>query len=291
MTRAARVRTSGGDALAWREVGSRAEAERLLDRKEIYGAVLFSPGPNGLTATVVVSGALNPSASQVAQPVLSQVAESVTSASRAQAVRPGPAGPAVQTVTLHQTSAAGRTLPLAASALLWLATLVTSALLTVLAPRLRQGRPLGRVPAVAAALMGAIVGTLVVVGLARLWDAGLPLGWTAVGFLLLVGVAFALLQAGVLRWLGPGGFGLLGLLYLTAPAVAGLVPELLHPAYRVLLWSWTPFRFSTETLRSLLFLGPDAPGVQTSLAVFGALALVGLLLVLAPKPSRRPAEG
>src|SRR5919202_6410435 len=121
----ARVRATGGDALAWREVGSRAEAERLLDRKEIYGAVLFSPGPNGLTATVLVSGALNPSASQVAQPVLSQVAESVTSASRAQGGRPGPAGPAVQTVTLHQTSAAGRTLPLAASALLWLATLVT----------------------------------------------------------------------------------------------------------------------------------------------------------------------
>jgi hypothetical protein len=85
-----RVAAQGGEAVAWRIVGSRAEAERLLDRKQAYGVVIFAAGPSGPSATVLISGALNPSATQVAQSVLTQVAENVTSAARAQAAsRPG----------------------------------------------------------------------------------------------------------------------------------------------------------------------------------------------------------
>jgi hypothetical protein len=67
----------------------------------------------------------------------------------------------------------------------------------------------------------------------------------------------------------------LGPLYLLAPAVAGQVPELLHPAYRAVLWSWTPFRFSTEGLRSLLQGTPVAPDVATALWVLGACSSPG----------------
>ena len=56
-------------------------------------------------------------------------------------------------------------------------------------------------------------------------------------FLALVGTAFALLQAAVLRWLGLRGVSLLGLLSLMAPAVAGLVPAALGlPATTVRGW-------------------------------------------------------
>src|SRR6266700_7434272 len=84
-----RVAAQGGDAVDWRAVDSRAQAEGLLDRKDVYGAVLFDPAAGGLTATVLLSGAVNPSATQVAESVLSQVAETVTSASRAQAAQAG----------------------------------------------------------------------------------------------------------------------------------------------------------------------------------------------------------
>ena len=283
-----RVAAQGGDAVSWRAVGSRAEAERLLDRREVYGAVVFDPGPSGPTATVLLSGALNPSAAQVAQPVLSQVADTVVAALRAQApARSGAAAPAaptppVQVVTIHPTSAAGRTLPLAASALLWLATLVTSVLVVAAAPRLRGGRGLGRWARLAAAAAAALLSTAGVAGLALLWDAGIPLGADAFAFLLLVGLAFALFQTGVMRWLGVPGVALLAPLYLMAPAVAGLVPELLNPVYRAALWSWTPFRFSTEGLRSLLFIGRDGPDVQAALWVFGGIAVAGLLLTVVP---------
>jgi hypothetical protein len=67
-----------------------------------------------------------------------------------------------------------------------------------------------------------------------------------------------------------------------APAVAGQVPELLHPAYRTLLWSWSPFRFPTEAVRSLLLLDGVPPDVRTALWVLGAMAVAGLAVLLWP---------
>jgi hypothetical protein len=139
-------------------------------------------------------------------------------------------------------------------------------------------------------MTAALLGTVAVLGLARLWDSGLPLRWPTVGFLLLVATGFTAFQAGVLRWLGTAGMAILAPLYLMAPSVAGQVPELLNPAYRALLWSWTPFRFSTEGLRSLIYLGHGAD-VRTALWVFGGLALAGLiLLAIPPRGSAAGAE-
>jgi hypothetical protein len=282
------VASQGGDAVAWRKVGSRSEAEALLDKKEIYGALLFSAGPTGLQATVVLSGGVNANATQIAQPILTQVGATVVNASRARSAgQAAGGGPAVEVITLHPTSPAGRILPLAGSAILWLAALVTNIVALVLAPRLRGGRPLGGLAKMGAALSGAVLGTCVVLGLGLLWDSGLPLGWEVAAFLLLVGTAFALLQAGVLRWLGLAGMAVLGPLYLMAPAVAALPPEVLNPVYRALLWSWTPFRFSTEGLRSVMFVGSGAPDVPVALWLFTGIGLVGLLLAVGPGPRHR----
>jgi hypothetical protein len=280
------IAAQSSDAVAWRKVGSRSEAETLLDQKEIYGALLFSPGPSGLQATVLLSGGVNPNATQIAQPVLVQVATGVINAARARSGGQAAAS-APTVVTLHPTSAAGRVLPLAASAILWLGALITNIVVLVLGPRLRGGRPLGRLAKLGASASGAVFGTGVVIGLGWLWDSGLSLGWDVAGFLALVGFAFALLQAGVLRWLGFAGMAVLGPLYLMAPAVAGLPPELLNPAYRTLLWSWTPFRFSAEGMRSLMFVGSGVPDVSVALWLFAGIALLGLLLVAGPGPRNR----
>ena len=70
-------------------------------------------------------------------------------------------------------------------------------------------------------------------------------------------------------------------------AVAGQPPELLNPVYRDLLWSWTPFRFSTEALRSLIFLGSSASDVQPALWLFAVMAVAGLAMLLIPgRPPR-----
>lgn len=253
------------------------EARRLLDDKLVYGVLELAPSADGVAATVVLSGAVNPSGTQVAQRALTGAAQALAEAAGSPA--------AITVQTLDPASAAGRTAPLAGSALMWIGTLV-GAMMIVVAGR-RAGRDPSPAIRVATALGTAVTVTAAVAGLLLLWDAGLPLDVEVLGFLLLVGVAFGALQGAVLRLLGLAGMAILAPLYLMAPAVAGQVPELLNPVYRALLWSWTPFRFSTEALRSLLIGDGTAPDVTTALWVFGVMSLVGLVVLAWPR-RRRP---
>ncbi len=92
---------------------------------------------------------------------------------------------------------------------------------------------------------------LILAGFLKLWDSSLPLGRDVLDFRFLASTGFVALQTGLRCLLGVRAMAILGSLCLVVPAVAGQVPELLNAAYRVMLWSWTPFRFSVEGLRSL----------------------------------------
>ena len=264
---AQRIAAHGGGQLAW-TVASPADARKLLEDKKVYGVLELGPGP---PATVVTSGAVNPSGTQVAQQALAGAASAL--------------GGAPKQEVLHPVSVAGRTAPLAASALAWIGALVAGLALTQLAKR--TGRTVGAGARFLQVVGAGVLVTAAVAGFFALWDAALPLDLDVLGFVFLAATAFAALQAGLLRLLGLRAMAVLGPLYLVAPAVAGQVPELLNPAYRTLLWSWTPFRFSAEGLRSLLQGVPGAPDVTTGVWVLGALLAAGLLAVLWPGRSAR----
>lgn len=264
---AQRIAAHGGGQLAW-TVTTPAEARRLLEDKKVYGVLEL-----GSPATVVTSGAVNPAGTQVAQQALTAGAAAL--------------GGAPKQEVLHPVSVAGRTAPLAASALAWIGALVAGLALTQLAKR--TGRTIGAGARFLQVAGAGVLVTAAVAGFFALWDSALPLDPGVLGFVFLAATAFAALQAGLLRLLGLRAMAVLGPLYLVAPAVAGQVPELLNPAYRTLLWSWTPFRFSTEGLRSLLQGVPDAPDVTTGVWVLGALLVAGLVVVLWPS-AREQAE-
>ncbi|WP_328614491.1 ABC transporter permease [Amycolatopsis sp. NBC_00355] len=264
---AQRIAAHGGGQLAW-TIATPADARKLLEDKKVYGVLELGPGPS---ATVVTSGAVNPAGTQVAQQALTGAASALAAAPKQE--------------VLHPVSLAGRTAPLAASALAWIGALVAGLALTQLATR--TGRALGAGARFLQVIGVGVLVTAVVAGFFALWDAALPLTADVLGFVFLAATAFAAVQAGLLRLLGLRAMAVLGPLYLVAPAVAGQVPELLNPAYRTLLWSWTPFRFSAEGLRSLLQGVPDAPDVTTGGWVLGALLAAGLAVALWPGRSAR----
>jgi hypothetical protein len=270
-----RIASQGGDAVEW-QVTDPARARELLADKEVYGVLELGATQAGPTMTIVTSGAVNPQGTQVAQQVLTGAAQGLAGALAQQQVTVAP--PRVE--VLHPVSTAGRTAPLAASALAWIGALVGGMAFALLA--IRRGlrpTPLSRLALVASI---AVFVTGAVAGLLKLWDSALPMGWDVLGFLFLTAVAFAAVQGALLRLVKLRAAAILGPLYLLAPAVAGTVPELLNPAYRALLWSWTPFRFSTEGLRSLLQGVPDAPDVRLGVLVLGAMAVVGFAVLLWP---------
>jgi len=272
---AQRVVEQGGEQVSWR-LTSPAEARRLLDEKAVYGVLELA---SGAPATVVLSGAVNPNAAQAAQQVL---------APAAQAASAGTGQPVTQTV--HPASAPERTAPLAAATLLWAGTLGGTALLVALGSG--PGRRTTVALRLAVAIGVTVAATAVVLALMALWDwslldRGLRVDSRLIGFLLLTGLGFAAVQGAVLRLLGMTGMSIFGPLYLMAPVVAGQVPELMHPAYRVLLWSWTPIRFPAEGLRSLLLLD-SAPDLRTAVWVVAGMAVVGMVGLLWPS-RRQPA--
>ena len=276
---AGQIGSRSGEEIAWRTAGSAAEARVLLDDKQAYGALVLAatPGSAVPATTVLVNGGMNAPGAQVAAQVLPQVAQQVVAQAGGGAAG---AGSPVRVETVNPASGPGRTVPVAASALLWITALVAGAAGYVLLRHARIGPRRSVWLRAVLALLAGVTGTAVVAGFVALWDSGLDAGWPVLGFLALVGTAFALLAAAVLAWLGLRGMALLGPLYLLAPAVAGQPPEFLDPAYRVLLWSWTPFRFSAEGLRSLLFFD-GAPGMGVPVAVFTGIAVVSLALLLA----------
>lgn len=252
------IASHGGGQVSWR-VTSPEEGRKLLADKEVYGVL-------ELPSTVVVSGAVNPSGTQIAQQVLTGAAQAI--------------GGTPKVETLHPASAAGRVAPLALSALAWVGCLAAGAVLILVGRRI--GRDAGTAARFTQIVSAGVLVTGALAGFLKLWDSSLPLGWDVLGFLFLTSTGFAALQTGLLRLLGVRAMAILGPLYLVAPAVAGQVPELLNPAYRAVLWSWTPFRFAAEGLRSLLQGVPGAPDVVTGVWVLGGLLVAGLALALWP---------
>ncbi|MEV4320246.1 ABC transporter permease [Actinocrispum sp. NPDC049592] len=265
----ARLAAQTGDHVDWRVVNP-TEGQQLLADKDVYGVLEL-----GQPVRVTLSGAINPAGAQAAQQILTTIAGAL----------PGAQPP--QVTTLHPASTAGRVAPLAASALLWIAGLVAGLLFVLLRTRTGENPRVGTRIVLPVAVSAFAVG--VVALLLRLWDSTLPLGWDVLGYLFVAALAFTGVQGALLRWLGFRAAAILGPLYLIAPAVAGQVPELLHPFYRDVLWSWTPFRFAAEGTRSLLQGTGSAPDVQTGLIVLGSMAVVGLTLILLPDKRSAPA--
>jgi hypothetical protein len=262
----ARIAAQGGDHVAWRVV-TPDEGRKLLADKEVYGVLEL-----GQPINVVLSGAINPGGAQVAQQVLTTAAQAISASV--------PGSPAPQVTTLHPASVAGRVAPLASSALLWIAGLVAGLFFVLM--RQRTGAVPGLGARLALPFGASVLAVGVVALLLRLWDSSLPLGWDVLGYLFVAALAFTGVQGALLRMLGIRAAAVLAPLYLIAPAVAGQVPEMLHPFYRDILWSWTPFRFAAEGIRSLLQGTGSAPDVRTGLIVLGAMAVAGLEVILVP---------
>jgi hypothetical protein len=279
------IASHGGDAVDW-TVTDPAHARDLLDDKDVYGILEIGQGP---AITIVTSGAVNPQGTQVAQQVLTGAAQGLLGALAQQQPTLRLAPPKMATV--HPVSTAGRTAPLAASALLWIGGLVGAMAFGLLV--VQRGRRATTTARLSLVVSVSILATGAVIGLLKLWDSSLQVSTEVVGFLLLTAAAFAAVQGALLRLLHLRAAAVLGPMYLLAPAVAGTVPEMLNPTYRTLLWSWTPFRFSTEGLRSLLQGTSDAPDVRNGVLVLASMAVVGLVVLLWPirrQPVEAPVE-
>ncbi|MCD7034377.1 YhgE/Pip family protein [Metabacillus sp. GX 13764] len=184
---------------------------------------------------------------------------------------------ALKTDTIHQTgdNSGGGNAPTTLTQIIWITTLISSAIIFTAVRKAHSNtiKPIGFLYQLLAGAVFTAVNALIVLYLAAgVLDLHVPDYWAVYGFMLFASFMFFLMQGALLNWLGFGGMPILVLLFFFSNPVLALAPEMLPDVTKTWLYSWTPFRFSVEGLRSIFFY--DGRGLGDNQYVLGIVGLV-----------------
>jgi hypothetical protein len=265
---AAGLAASEPGALAVREVADEETARAAIRDREVYGAVIASPGA---APRVLVGSAASPVVAQALRQVATGLGAATGAAVEVEDVVPAPeADP-------RGAGLAAGALPLAIGGIL------TAALTARLLPRLRQR--------VAAALGMAVAGGMVTATVLGTWLGSLSGGWWSLTAVVALGIAAtALVLLGLEALAGTAGLAVgAATVVLLGNPLSGLTsaPEML-PAGWGALGQLLPPGATGSLLRSVSWF--DGAGAGTPLLVLTGWVLAGLALCAAGSAvaSRRP---
>lgn len=303
------VTDAPGQTAAWTRFASESALRTAMADRRVYGGVVLPAdlservaleaggGSEPARMSVLVNEGMHPAGVQAARGVLTSVADGAAQLVAQQRLGAFAAAggsvaadqlttlvapPRVEVESVHapRTPTAAQ-LPLVLTVLLWLGTLIASLFLFVVLHRPGQA-----VAAFVGAQLSTSLGLAVVLPAPVLaiaaWVLAIPVGAGVALYALLVciALAFLLLQAAVLDWLGFAGWPLLVILWLFGSSVLAVPPEFLADGYRTWVYSWIPFRYAFEALQGLLHF--DASVAETAgrgwiLGAYGAAALLAVL--------------
>ncbi|WP_199617663.1 YhgE/Pip domain-containing protein [Paenibacillus alkalitolerans] len=296
--------------VAWEVLDSEEEARKGLDDQSYYGALIIpsdlssgvlslqTPDPKPGTVKILVNEGMNVQAAAAVKQILGQVASGVKRELTKQALTmigqqtqqlPVRAAEAllapfdVEELIVHPVGEnnANGSAPNMLTQIMWLGSMVASIFLFLAAGKEKE-KGYGSWAVVssqtAAGLLTVFAASGFLMWMASSWYGmeidGLTEAWL---FLWLAGTAFFLLQSSLLNWIGFPAVALLVLLLFFSMPVINMAPEFLTETTRDWLYSWTPFRFVTEGLRSIMYFG----GTDVAAASYSVLWwLAGTCFVL-----------
>ncbi len=296
--------------VAWTTFASEADLRAAMASRQVYGGIVLpsdlservamppAAGARPAEVLVFVNEGMHPAGAQAARGMLAAVVEGASGQLAEQRLAAlGASGTVLapeqvmtlarplqtQLVTVHAPSgsAASSQLPLVLTVLLWLGTLVASLFLFIALHRPGQVAASFARTQLSASLGLAVVLPAPVLAIAG-WLLGIPTGGglALYALLALTAIAFLLLQAAVLNWLGFAGWPLLVILWLFGPSVLAVPPEFLAAGYRSWIYSWIPFRYTFEALQGLLSFGGQTGEIWRSVLIVGLYGLLALVAVL-----------
>ncbi|MEW4282750.1 YhgE/Pip domain-containing protein [Priestia koreensis] len=180
-------------------------------------------------------------------------------------------------------------LPTMLTQTLWLTTFISSMILFVAMRKITHTKP--RLSSIAAQLVtgllfvGVISAVMLTIATSVL-NANITDVLSLSVFVFFVGYMFFLLQNALLNWIGFAAAPIFLLLFFFSMPILSLPKEFLPSLTNDLLYSWVPFRFSVDGMRSLLFF--DGYHIGTPGSVLGLIGIGSLLVMVASvlKPSK-----
>ncbi|WP_096186576.1 YhgE/Pip domain-containing protein [Evansella halocellulosilytica] len=143
--------------------------------------------------------------------------------------------------------------------IIWITSLVTSAIMFIISRKHITEGSRGWIlvlSQVTAGLMIIFIASLFLIWMATSWY-GMEINETIAVWLLLwlIGSVFFLLQSSLLNWLGLPAMAILVLLFFFSMPVLGMPPEFLPQVAQDWLYSWTPLRLASASIRDMMYFG------------------------------------
>lgn len=202
----------------------------------------------------------------------------------------------IQTQTVHPMgpNSGNGNVPMALTQIIWISCLITSISMFLTSLEcLKKKAPRQQV-----LIMQMVVGLVwvMVISLYLLW---MTTAWYRIEvyhfgktwlFLLFSYTVFFLLQSALLNWLGFPAVALCVLMFFFSMPIINVAPEMLPQGARDWIYSWTPFRFVSAGLKSVMYF--DGANMSITNRVLGWVAGICLLLnalsLLKKKPAKKP---
>ncbi|MFE8696099.1 YhgE/Pip domain-containing protein [Cytobacillus sp. FJAT-53684] len=303
-------------AVKWVEVKSEEEVQKGLDNQKYYGALVIpkdfsakqaslqTPVPSTPEVQLFINQGMNMAASTMAGQVLNGVVDNMNNTVRQQLLdgfeKQGatltpkqaaslavPIGKKVTNVNEVGTNTANGNAPMTLFQPLWMASLVTAAILfltvnkmTIATRKERLGIKIGQI------LMGTFVA--VVIGFGFTWIAEAIVGLNIPDFmdtamlLAISSFSFILMILAVFSLIGFSGMPIFVLLLFFGVPLLALAPEMMSPFYRDWVYSWLPMRFMIEGLRKLFFFNTELSwnmvSVQVWIGITSMIVIMGTVL-------------
>lgn len=312
--------TNEEPAVKWIEVSTMEDVQHGLDDRKYYAALIIpkdfsvkqaslrTSTPSSPEVEILVNQGMNMAASTAAGQILNGVVDNMNTLVRTQILE----GLSRQNATLTAGQAAGLVTPISKKVTnvnevgtnsgngnapislfqpLWMACLVSAALMTMALKKMSNPtRKFVIVAKLIQILTGAVIAVIVGFGLTWLADSmvGLNIAHFAdtAWFLSLTTFSFFLMILAVLAVIGLPGMSIFALLLFFGAPLLALAPEMMPPFYQDWVYPWLPMRFMIEGLRDIFFFGKGlywSPFVSTLFWIAATGAVVILTATLKTK--------
>jgi YhgE/Pip-like protein len=297
----------------WIEIKSNEEVQKGLDDQKYYGALVIpkdfsakqaslqTPAPSTPEVQIFINQGMNMPAATMAAQVLNGVVDNLNNTVRQQMldgfekqgttlttkqaeILVAPIAKKVTNVNEVGTNTANGNAPMTLFQPLWMASLVTAAILFFTVNKMTLAtRKEGLWTKIGQILMGTLVA--LVIGFGFTWIAGdivglnIPDFMNTALFLAVSAFSFILMILAVFSLIGFRGMPIFVLILFFGAPLLALAPEMMSPFYQDWVYPWLPMRFMIEGLRKIFFFGTEISWDMVSTQVW--IGLTGMIVILA----------
>lgn len=189
----------------------------------------------------------------------------------------------VNTVKVHAIGNGGSgTIPMMLCVFLWMGALLSTLLIWRNTLKIEDRKKAALIQLVSGLLLSVILSFINLFIIENIMGLTINNYWSLYGFVSLVGFVFFLLQINILNWTGMKGWPLLLMIWLFGMSAFNMPPQFLNDFTKYGVYSWSPYRFSGEAFRDILYYNSQAdfPQMATIFGIAGGILLALLLLYM-----------